>query len=458
MTTENNKISPLFTLNYIKDTLKSKKTMSNAELSIFENLFNKVDKEDLNGNLFQDGESDKILNSNEQSKLKQLLKNRYPKIYNAVSKVLVEFDNMTSNEILTHNIMLQNDWGLVFNHTLSLHNLKDINIENFMDMKKLHLRTPLLTKIAMDSVYADSKADRNSMILEKFNEFANYLLKKAKERNVYYKDFEKNINDTYEKKDLKYFAIAIDRLADRILIDTDKDKTITASKRAIELKDPNGCIDENFIQGYTGDCWFISALESICTDKNILDKVNKMIAVNKENGAIKSVTVNIQGKDYTIDYENIKRANEYSTGDMDVRALEMAINQFMHENDLGDIHLGGTMAKAFTYLFGKDNIEINDYRYDPEEYINNIKTLCGKDERFLSGISIGAGDSNKKLYAFDENGNKYELSYSHAYNYNKIDTEYLYFNDPKASNKELKMKISDFKNIENAGGTIIKFK
>jgi uncharacterized LabA/DUF88 family protein len=183
-----------------------------------------------------------------------------------------------------------------------------------------------------------------------------------------------------------------------------------------------------------------------------------MIAVNKENGAIKSVTVNIQGKDYTIDYENIKRANEYSTGDMDVRALEMAINQFMHENDLGDIHLGGTMAKAFTYLFGKDNIEINDYRYDPEEYINNIKTLCGKDERFLSGISLGAGDSNKKLYAFDENGNKYELSYSHAYNYNKIDTEYLYFNDPKASNKELKMKISDFKNIENAGGTIIKFK
>ena len=111
------------------------------------------------------------------------------------------------------------------------------------------------------------------------------------------------------------------------------------------------------------DCWFLSPLKAMCKDKDFLKKINDMISVNKEKGVIKSVTVTLHGKDYAIDYDNLKGANEYATGDMDVRALEMALNQYMQENNLGegDIDLGWKEKDAYIFLFGEDNVEVTDY-------------------------------------------------------------------------------------------------
>ena len=50
-------------------------------------------------------------------------------------------------------------------------------------------------------------------------------------------------------------------------------------------------------------------------------------------------------------------------------------------------------------------------------------------------------------------GNEVELKFSHAYNYTKIDEKYLYFTDPHAPEKELRVpqerigKIFDTANI-----------
>ena len=227
------------------------------------------------------------------------------------------------------------------------------------------------------------------------------------------------------------------------------EKRVEASKRAIELKDANGEIDTTFIQGYTGDCWILSPLKSMSNDKKFLEKINKMITVNKENGVIKSVTINIQGKNYTFDYKNIKSANEYSSGDLDVRAMEMALNQYVHENNLceGDITLGWDDKDAYKIILGKDNIEITNYKTGTNGVFDRyLKALKQSSSGTVSTIGITNDwneeeDKEKDLFAEDKNGNKVELFVPHAYNYVKIDDKYLYFTDPQEPLKELRMPL-----------------
>ena len=228
-------------------------------------------------------------------------------------------------------------------------------------------------------------------------------------------------------------------------------------------------IDEEFTQGYTGDCWFLAALNSMCVDKEILEKINNMITINKDGDIIKSITVNIQGKGYTIDYKNLRDANEYAWGDIDVRALEIAVNKYMHENNIGegDITLGATKNDlAYKILFGEDNVEVNNYaekneygyaEFDAEKYINTLKE--NKNDEVFSNIGSIYFDKKegKCCYVTDENNEQVKLIPAHAYKYSRIDNEFYYFRNPHAPEKELHIPIADIaKTFNNA--VIVKFK
>ena len=48
-------------------------------------------------------------------------------------------------------------------------------------------------------------------------------------------------------------------------------------------------------------------------------------------------------------------------------------------------------------------------------------------------------DDEDKLFAEDTDGNEVELRFNHIYNYSKIDDNFLFFTDPHAPEKELKI-------------------
>jgi predicted nucleic acid-binding Zn-ribbon protein len=361
------------------------------------------------------------------------------------------------------------------NNTLCEYTLEDLTTENLLDvLKEWKGSVPLLPFISTNSEggfamfykQGEEGEEYQNKIIQKFKGFGDYLLNKAKEENIYCKDYEEKIQKYYEEGNLIFLSVEVGRLADRIIISTDNEKTLPASKRALELKEPNGQIDEAYVQGYTGDCWFIGALASICADKNAHDRLNQMITVNKENDEIKSVTVNIQGNEYQIDYEELKNANEYATGDLDIRAVEIALNRYLHDNELGDLDLGGDVIDGYKYLFGEENIIVNDFKnkkeadeseymtiknnddyenqFNANEYIEEIKKHVNGAISTIGIYKNGTYEDNTPKFAIDKDGKKVELKAHHAYTYTRIDSEYYYFKDTHDLQNELKIKIDDF--------------
>lgn len=99
----------------------------------------------------------------------------------------------------------------------------------------------------------------------------------------------------------------------------------------------NGLIDEQIIQGATGDCWHISGVMALNATDAGKEAIKNAIKPNPDG----SVTVYFRGidKSYTVSAEEIKRHDtddnrydEYSNGDNDMLALELAT-----EKVFGDI-------------------------------------------------------------------------------------------------------------------------
>ena len=410
------------------------------------NLYDEIDSKNVDE--FLDEEPDSILNKEEQKNLLEALKNKHPYIYGIVNKFFEKLQNKSNTNRIADNLLFANS-----EESIIAQELKNLNKDNCMDIIKIYNGTSLLHDLysITDNRIKNSKNITNALqdlklIKNKCTELAEYYINYAKTNNIYIEDYEQEIKLSTQNDDIKNLTIATQRLLDRILVTTDKNKELGVSKKAIKLKEANGKVDETFVQGYTGDCWFLSALHSMRRDENVLQEINNMITINKENGAIKSVTVNLQGKNYIIDYKNLKGAKEYASGDLDVRALEMAINKFMHENNYagGDINLSGYPEDACKILFGEKNIKTTNYLLNSNEKFNKYLDAL-KDDTFKKLSSTISTD--KDASAQDKDGNIIKLIQYHEYCYSKIDKNFFYFINPHSPEIELKIPINKINDV-----------
>ena len=140
----------------------------------------------------------------------------------------------------------------------------------------------------------------------------------------------------------------------------------------------------------------------------------------------------------------------------------------MHENNLGegDIDLGWKEKDAYIFLFGEDNVEVTEYtvngnfwEFDSKKYLDTL--MKNKDSKIISSLAIYtynyAIDNEENIFAEDTDGNPVELHYEHAYDYTGIDKKYLYFTDPQAPEKELRIPHKRVGEIFD-GACIVKFK
>lgn len=286
-------------------------------------------------------------------------------------------------------------------------------------------------KAIMRSIFISS--DTRAEAVKHINEM---YMQAMKRDGVYTDDIYKLIDGHIDYAKNK-FGRMNSRLIDRDL------KTLSDRIKQTKLKKniiypANGKIDAKFNQGeYLLDCWLISAVKSLSVNPKGQKMLNDIMSSDK-NG---NVTVRLKGvgKKYTISKDELEGANELAQGDLDVRAIEIAIRRYFQETDhnlsekiknrfSGPIihfdeynmyHGIHTLSRPYYILFG--NPVVPDSR-PSEGTINNIKT---------GEYSTVVGNG-------------------HAFAVIGADDKYVYVSNPYNADKKLKKTHKEFLKSFNA--------
>lgn len=214
-------------------------------------------------------------------------------------------------------------------------------------------------------------------------------------------------------------------------------------QKDIEKQGISGEIDEDFSQGDIGDCWLLASIKSISYTPKGQEILKNCISVNEE-GAI-AVTLQGVGKTYIISRDEFKENKNYSQGDGDVKAIEIAMEKYMKENNIGNntIEEGGWMGLAYEVLI--DNSE--KIQGTPVKECGDDIIKKAKDPNFICTVSsYEAKDAwVKGVFAQDEEGNDVQIRTYHAYSVVNSDDRFVYLVNPWDSGTTLKLTHDDFK-------------
>lgn len=202
------------------------------------------------------------------------------------------------------------------------------------------------------------------------------------------------------------------------------------------LKAPNGKIDNFTYQGNSGDCWLLAAINAISRSPKGLKILNNSLKLNPDG----SVTVRLNGvnKSYTISRKDLYAAREFATGDLDVRAIEIAVERYLMETKRDDIN-GGWSGDAFDILLGGNK---KSWKWLGTKLEDTYKEKIN-NPNILVTASISNADDESKVKA----SNGEEIHSNHAYTVVKADDKYVYLINPWDSSKLLKLSYAEFKKI-----------
>lgn len=233
-----------------------------------------------------------------------------------------------------------------------------------------------------------------------------------------------------------------------------------------ELKDEPITKDSKFEQGITGNCWLLEKIGAMAQTDEGLEILNNMYSVQRNSdGSIKTVTVEIQGEKHTISIEEINGANELSSGNLYVRAIEIGVFKYLEK--LGVEHTFGVQDQNFLFSgMGGGNSAIGS-----EILVGNgievtgrgsIKTVVDKtkqvDDNFMnelmnsSNAIIGVSTTKTGFSAYViETGESENITSHHAYSVVRKDDNYIYLIEPSNNKKTLRMTYEEFKNCFEIG-------
>ena len=282
--------------------------------------------------------------------------------------------------------------------------------------------------------YAESKGVYTDDIRDRITQNINYERRKVGPMNG------KNIEENLELLDVR----------------------ISNSSYTQEKIAPNGKIDADFAQGGVGDCWLLAAIKSAANNPQALNMLNDLISVDEKGNVI--VELKGPGKKYIITQEELYGCNELATGDMDVRAIEIAVNKYLHNeyehswdphkrNDIGE---GGQSAMAFEILFGKGGKNYLEESGLGSIYNALFSVNSSLIEKIKNGKAIAVASVTSALKftplkeGVDENGKSVSINENHAYSVVDADDKYVYLVNPWDTSKVIKMTHEDFKDTFNS--------
>ena len=271
------------------------------------------------------------------------------------------------------------------------------------------------------------------------------------EREEIYKAYELHYNLGEQNPEPSFFENVINNVANKF-----KGLTyvvFSGSKYGPEFNEErnsgasvNGKVDNNFKQGRIGDCWILASILAKISTPEGLKEVNDMLSVDEKG----NVTVTIDNKKYTYTPEDLKEYPEYSFGDMDVRALELAIEEHWGKT----IKQGGYVHNFdnFKALEGFDKSIAQDRLLTFPISLDEALDILAKNHDKSSGQSysvVGAITGDPKglegINVINENGEKLPVVSPHAYAIIDYDDDYVYLNNPHSGTEKLKITHEDFR-------------
>ena len=295
-----------------------------------------------------------------------------------------------------------------------------------------------VNKVSYDSLVRiidsrDMSDDSKQLLLNHINDKLVEVIQNEPYKEINFDDILADMENN--KNDINKLDIDFQRFIDRLESSSPNENNDVA----------NGDIDKEFFQGSTGDCWLLAGIRSVISRPEGFDALNNMISVDGDG----NVTVELRGvgKSYTIPADLISKSNYLSTGDADVRAIEIAIDTYLKEqaylhgekdrrDDVTDIW-GGKATSFYELFFGnakiKNNIDISDYDFNDK---NKVFTF-GHFDKF----------AHITAYNIDTQQEVMLLSH-HAYSVSGNDDEYIYFENPYNSGQMLMISREALKNRE----------
>lgn len=205
---------------------------------------------------------------------------------------------------------------------------------------------------------------------------------------------------------------------------------------------PNGKIDKSFKQGQTGDCWLLAGVKSLSMTQNGKKLLDNAVKVDKNGNA--TVTLKGVGKKYTVTARDLKCSNELSTGDSDVRALEIAMDRYFREtvpDGSADID-GNTVGKALA-LLGDPN-KTQEF-FGARNVANGIVSLADTGMKNRAAVTGMTGNVDPRdIKAVDENGKKVQVYNAHAYSVKQITPKGITLVNPHDTSHTLTMSLEDY--------------
>lgn len=224
-------------------------------------------------------------------------------------------------------------------------------------------------------------------------------------------------------------------------------ETLKASSE--EIISTNGKIDKSFEQGEENDCWLIAGVISIASSEKGKEYLNSLLEKNDSTGDI-TVELRGVGEKIVVTQEEIKAMSHLSTGDGDVRAIEIAIDKYTRNNAYRNAGVALTEDKSIN----KADIAFDGTTYCYDLLVGNSEKIENASEKILSG-EIDLKDSNKN-YVFSSGDwilceiEVYPcyntLVRDHAYSVTRSDENYIYIIDPCESEKECKVPKTELEN------------
>ncbi len=271
----------------------------------------------------------------------------------------------------------------------------------------------------------------------------NALKEKAASEGVFLDDFvgnfDKEVNIQMRQVGVvnpKYLNLCIDNLVSRI----------NENDKGLYIK-PNGQIDKDFMQNSIGDCWLLAAIRAISQTPKGKEILNKSLKFDDKGNII----VNLKGpnKSYIITQEELEGLNEFSSGDADVRAFEIAIGRYFSDkrgiNPLNNLD-GNNPAIAYEILTGKGGLNIIKF------YSSVFKPITDAQiDDFNKPNHIAVASANKDLNIFDNKVYKskegFKLQEHHAYTIKGSDKDNVYLINPWDTSKITTVSRETFKSF-----------
>lgn len=330
-------------------------------------------------------------------------------------------NNKASYENLFANMLYDDIKGLGTGKEISKH-LSMLDSDNVIDVLKDYEKK--MNESLISSILCEVGLPKEQR-LEYIKMITNAL---SGVENIYCKDIAQKINQEAEYQLNKIGFVNTDYI-ELFLAKLNNRKPYDAKN--LEL--PNGKIDKDFRQGDIGDCWLISSIMALALQPEGKKILEDSIKVNADG----SVTVTLKGvnKSYTFSAAEINGNNNLSQGDMDVRVIEMAVDNYFYEqrgiNTRLDIN-GNDPHLAFQILAGKNG----------RTFASHLFSSIG-DRLFDSKITEEQiRDFNKENHVATVSNNRYEelkiddkttLLSMHEYLVKRSDSENVYILDPLKS-------------------------